>query len=82
MPRAFRLRAVTKIFYENCFQAGLDQSHAPYPSIFPNTFPSWGVTVSRVEPALERRLPNSVMVYGPSKVAILFENLVKKFSSI
>lgn len=82
IPCSFRLGAATEVFYKNCFQAELDQSHAAYLPTFAEGFRSQQVKVSAVEPSLETRLPNGIMVYGPHKVISLFQSLVDKFPSI
>ena len=82
VPRKFRLGAVTEMYYENCYLSGLGPEHAECPPIHAPPILSSGVSISAVDPALETRLSNEIMVYGEPEVVSRFKDLTEEFPSI
>lgn len=83
LPRKQKLGLVTEVFYENCFQAGLDLDTTEMP---PKANPlhesRQGIRVSAVDPSLETKLPNGVRVYGDRVAVEKLSSLVAEFASI
>lgn len=65
LPLKQKLGLITKVFYENYFQAGLDLDTA---KMLPKATPLYEshqeIKVSTVDPSLETKLLNGVRVYG------------------
>lgn len=61
LPRKQKLGLVTEVFYENCFQVGLDLDAVEMPPRAASLHESCqGIKVSAVDPSLETKLPNGV----------------------
>ncbi len=68
----YQLRAVTEMFYKNCFHTELDSEYVACPPRQSSSLFDQKVRLSGVNLALETRLPYGIMVY----------NLLKPFRSI
>lgn len=64
IPRKHRLGTVTEVIYENCFQAVFDPEAAEVPpKLASDQFNCHTVASSLVDPSLETKWPNGIMIY-------------------
>ena len=70
------------MFYKNCFHSELDSEYVACPPKQSVPLFDQKLSLSRVNPTLEARLPNEILIYRSPKVVQAFQALVKEFHSI
>lgn len=83
IPRKHRLGTVTEVRYENYFQAVLNPEAAEVPpKLASDQFNCRAVAISSVDPSLETKLPNGIMIYGDEQAVRRISALVADFPTV
>ncbi len=79
IPQRFRLGAVTEMYYINCYLSELSPEAAAFPPAHSTLLSYTSRMIPSLDPALETRPTNGIMVYGEPDVVVHFKALREEF---